>query len=136
MKEQLIQQTESNPIGDNEHKMGELKTQPGSLTATLAATLSASCCVLPVILLVMGFTSLGPFAFLMQYRSITVPFSFLMLGAAFYVVYRPQAEADCDKGVCTPKALHRQRQFVWISAVFMVLFTVLAYIPITMTLAG
>ncbi len=135
MKEQLSQ-IEINPIDGNEHKMGELKTRPGSLTATLAATLSASCCVLPVVLLVLGFTSLGPFALLMKYRSITVPLSFLLLGAAFYVVYRPQAEADCAQGVCTPKALRRQRQLVWVSAVFMVLFTVLAYVPITMTLAG
>ncbi len=135
MKEQLTQ-IEINPVDDNESKMGDLKTRPGSLIATLAATLSASCCVLPVILLVLGFTSLGPFALLMRYRSITLPLSFLLLGAAFYVVYRPQAEADCAQGVCTPKALHRQRQLVWVSAVFMVLFTVLAYVPITMTLAG
>ncbi len=136
MKEQQLTQIEINPIDSNERKMGDLKTRPGSLVATVAATLSASCCVLPVILLVMGFTSLGPFALLMQYRSITLPFSFLMLGAAFYVVYRPQAKADCAQGVCTPRALHRQRQMVWFSAVLMVLFTVLAYVPITMTLAG
>jgi len=136
MKEQLTQQRESTPLDIKEGKTGEMKTRPGSLVATLAATLSASCCVLPVILLVLGFTSLGPFAILMQYRSVTLPFSFLMLGAAFYVVYRPQAKADCAEGVCSPKALQRQRQMVWFSAVLMVLFTVLAYIPITMTLVG
>lgn len=135
MKEQLTP-TEIDLSDGSERKMGGLKTRPGSLVATVAATLSASCCVLPVILLVLGFTSLGPFALLMRYRSITLPFSFLLLGAAFYVVYRPQATADCAKGVCSPRALRRQRQLVWFSAVLMVLFTVLAYVPITMTLVN
>ncbi len=135
MKEQLTP-IEINSIDGSQPKTGDWKTRPGSLVATVAATLSASCCVLPVILLVLGFTSLGPFALLMRYRSITLPFSFLLLGAAFYVVYRPQAKADCAKGVCSPRALRRQRQLVWFSAVLMVLFTVLAYVPITMTLVN
>ncbi len=135
MKEQLTP-IEINSIDGSKPKTGDLKTRPGSLVATVAATLSASCCVLPVILLVLGFTSLGPFALLMRYRSITVPFSFLLLGTAFYVVYRPQAKADCTKGVCSPRALRRQRQLVWFSAVLMVLFTALAYVPITMTLVN
>ena len=113
-----------------------MKSRFGSLISTLVATLSASCCVLPVVLLVLGFTSLGPFAVLMRYRPITLPFSFLMLASAFYVVYRPQAEADCARGVCSPRTLRRQRQIVWLSAGLMILFTILASLPITMTLAG
>jgi hypothetical protein len=108
----------------------------GSLLSTLAATLSASCCVLPVVLLILGFTSLGPFAVIMRYRPITLPFSYLMLLAAFYVVYRPQAKTDCEKGLCTPGKLRRGRQIVWLSAGLIVLFTILASLPITMTLAG
>lgn len=108
----------------------------GSLLSTLAATLSASCCVLPVALLILGFTSLGPFAVFMRYRPITLPFSYLMLLAAFYVVYRPQAKIDCEKGLCTPGKLRRQRRIVWLSAGLMILFTLLASLPITMALAG
>ena len=108
----------------------------GSLLSTLAATLSASCCVLPVVLLILGFTSLGPFAVLMRYRPISLTFSYLMLLAAFYVVYRPQAKTDCEKGLCTPRKLRRQRQIVLLSAGLMILFTLLASLPITMTLAG
>lgn len=113
-----------------------MKSKYGSLISSLAATLSASCCVVPVALLIVGFTSLGPFAILMRYRSMTLSFSFVMLVAAFYVVYRPQAEEDCANGVCTPKKLRRQRQIVWSSAVLMVIFAILASAPITMTLAG
>lgn len=113
-----------------------MKSRLGSLISTAAATLSASCCVLPVVLLVLGFTSLGPFAILMRYRPITLPLSFLLLAAAFYVVYRPQAKADCAKGVCSPRALRRQRMVVWVSAGLMLVFTILASMPVTMTLAG
>lgn len=113
-----------------------MKSRLGSLISTAAATLSASCCVLPVVLLVLGFTSLGPFAILMRYRPITLPLSFLLLVAAFYVVYRPQAKADCAKGVCSPRALRRQRMVVWVSAGLMLVFTILASMPVTMTLAG
>ncbi|MBW8012185.1 MAG: hypothetical protein FVQ83_13270 [Chloroflexi bacterium] len=72
----------------------------------------------------------------MRYRRFTLTFSFMMLSEAFYVVYRPQAEEDCANGVCIPKKLHRQCQIVWISAVLMGFFVILASAPITMTLAG
>ncbi len=112
-----------------------IKSKSGALISTLAATLSASCCVLPVILLTLGFASLGPFAVLMRYRSITLPFSFLALAGAFYIVYRPKAEADCANGVCSPKSLRRQRQIVWFSGGLMLLFIILASLPVTITLA-
>ena len=111
-----------------------MKSRWGSLISTIAAALSASCCVLPVALLTLGFTSLGPFALLMRFRPITLTFSFLMLAGAFYVVYRPQAQADCVRGVCSPQALRRQRRMVWISAGLMIVFVILSTLPIRMTM--
>ena len=111
-----------------------MKSRLGSLISTVAATLSASCCVLPLVLLALGFTSLGPFAVLMRYRPLTLTISFLMLATAFYVVYRPQAKADCARGVCSPQALRRQRWLVWLSAGLMLAFTILASLPVTMTM--
>jgi len=111
-----------------------MKNRLGSLISIVAATLSASCCVLPVALLALGFTSLGPFAILMRYRPITLTFSFLMLAGTFYVVYRPQAQADCAKGICSPQVLRRQRRTVWLSAGLMLVFVILSSLPITMTM--
>src|SRR5574337_1056418 len=111
-----------------------MKSRWGSLISTVAAALSASCCVLPVALLTLGFTSLGPFALLMRFRPFTLTFSFLMLAGAFYAVYRPQAQADCARGVCSPQALRRQRRIVWLSAGLMLVFIILSLIPITMTM--
>ena len=111
-----------------------MKSRWGSLVSTIAAALSASCCVLPVALLTLGFTSLGPFALLMRYRPITLIFSVLMLAGAFFAVYRPQAQADCTRGICSPQALRRQRRIVWLSAGLMLVFVILSLIPITMTM--
>ena len=111
-----------------------MKSQVGSLLATIAAALSSTCCILPVVLLALGFTSLGPFALLMQYRPLTLTFSFLMLGGGFYWVYRPAAQAACESGKCSPQSLQRQRVLVWVSAVLMLTFIVLSSLPVQMTM--
>jgi len=111
-----------------------MKSRWGSLISSVAAALSASCCVLPVALLTLGFTSLGPFALLMRYRPVTLTFSILMLAGAFYAVYRPQAQADCARGACSPHALRRQRRIVWLSAGLMIVFVILSSLPIRMTM--
>jgi hypothetical protein len=98
----------------------------------VAAVLNATCCVIPIVLLTLGFTNLGLFAVLMRYRPITLTISFLVLAAAFYVVYRPQAEGDCANGTCSPQSLRRQRLLVWLLAVLMLLFTLVPLLPVTM----
>ncbi|RME51826.1 MAG: hypothetical protein D6796_00130 [Caldilineae bacterium] len=110
-----------------------MKVQFSSLLSTFAATLSASCCVLPMTLLFLGFTSLGPFVFAMRYSLEIRLFSLLMLAGAFYAVYRPGVKAACEKGVCSPQALRRQRIIVWISAGFMLAFNIIASLPMNMT---
>lgn len=114
--------------------MSILKLSLSTTTASTAATLSASCCVLPMALLGLGFTSLGPFALLMRYRPLTLSFSILMLAAAFYLVYRPQAAADCEAGTCSPEALRRRRRIVWLSALLMAVFVALSLVPVTMSM--
>ncbi|HLF02048.1 MAG TPA: mercuric transporter MerT family protein [Anaerolineales bacterium] len=111
-----------------------MKSRWGSLISTVAAALGASCCVLPLALLTLGFTSLGPFVILMRYRPVTLTFSFVMLATAFYVVYRPQATADCASGVCSPQTLSRQRRIVWLSTGLMIVFVLLSTLPIRMTM--
>jgi hypothetical protein len=109
-----------------------MKVQFSSFLSTIAATLSASCCVLPMALLFLGFAGLGQFAFAMRYSLAIRLFSLVMLASAFYVVYRPKARADCEKGVCSPHTLRRQRIIVWVSAGFMVAFNIVASIPMNM----
>lgn len=110
-----------------------MKVQFSSFLSTIAATLSASCCVLPMALIFIGVTGLGPFAFAMRYSLYIRLFSLLMLAGAFYVLYRPQAKADCENGLCSPKSVRRQRVIVWISARLMIAFNIIASIPMNMT---
>ncbi|PKN96064.1 MAG: hypothetical protein CVU43_22655 [Chloroflexi bacterium HGW-Chloroflexi-5] len=111
-----------------------MKSRFGSFVSGLATLLSASCCVLPVVLLAVGLSNLGALSVLMRYRAITLPFSFLMLASAFYLVYRPQAKEDCAKGICSPQALKRHRLVVWISAGLMLAFIVFSFLPISLTM--
>ncbi|MCL5951782.1 MAG: mercuric transporter MerT family protein [Chloroflexi bacterium] len=111
-----------------------MKPAGSTWLASAAAALSSTCCVLPVLLLAVGFTSLGPLALLMQYRPLTLTFSFLMLGGAFYWVYRPTAQAACTSGQCSPRALRRQRMIVWISALLMATFPTFSLLPLQITM--
>lgn len=110
-----------------------MKAHFSSFVSTTAAILSASCCVLPMALLFLGFTSLGPFVFAMRYSLYIRLFSLMMIAGAFYAVYRPQAQVACQKGVCSPQALRRQRVIVWVSAGFIVAFNIIASVPMSMT---
>lgn len=111
-----------------------MKSRLGSFVSGLAALVSASCCVIPVVLLGVGFTNLGVLSVLMRYRPITLPISFLMLASAFYLVYRPKANEDCASGMCSPQALKRQRMVVWISAGLMIGFVIFSFLPISITM--
>jgi mercuric ion transport protein len=105
-----------------------------TLTSLVAALLSSSCCVIPVVLLTVGFTSLGPFALFMRYRPLTLGLSALMLAASFYWVYRPSAQAACRAGVCTEQSLRRSRLVVWLSTLMMTIYFILSLLPLQMSM--
>lgn len=111
-----------------------MKLEGSTLLAAVAATLSSTCCVLPVLLLALGFTSLGPLALLMQYRPSTLPLSLLMLAGAFYWVYRPAAQAACTAGRCSPGAWRRQRIIVWFAAFLIGAFLVFSLLPLQISM--
>ncbi len=105
-----------------------------NLVSLFAALLSGSCCIVPLVLLTVGFTSLGPFGLLMQYRTLTLGLSVLLLAVSLYWVYRPAAQAACRAGVCTPEALRRTRLIIWFSALMMATYFVLSEIPWQMSM--
>jgi hypothetical protein len=70
----------------------------------------------------------------MQYRPLTLTFSVVMLGGAFYWVYRPAAQAACASGKCSPRDLRRQRAMVWMSALLVITFLILSSLPAQMTM--
>jgi mercuric ion transport protein len=113
-----------------------MKSKMGSFFSGAAATLSASCCVVPLLLLTLGATNLGIASKLIYYRPLITAASVVLLAGAFYSVYRPSAEAECAKGVCSPRALRRQRWIVWTAAGLMVVFMLFSYLPLTITMSN
>lgn len=105
-----------------------------SLVSLVAAPMSASCCVVPVVLLALGFTALGPFGLLMQYRPLTLAISFGLLAASFMWVYRPGAQVACQNGTCSVQSLRRARRIVWFSAVMMMIFVIFSLLPLQVSM--
>jgi mercuric ion transport protein len=113
-----------------------MKNQMSSLFSGAAAALSASCCVVPLLLLTLGATNLSIASKLMHYRPFITAASILLLAGAFYSVYRPSAETVMCKRSCSPRALRRQRWIVWTAAGLMMVFMLFSYLPITITMSN
>ncbi len=68
--------------------------------AALAAIAASACCILPAVLGVAGAGTLGVSAALTPYRPYFMALTVLLLGAAFYFVYRPAKGMACEDGQC------------------------------------
>ena len=92
----------------------------GSLVgAVVAAFLASLCCIGPLVLAVLG---LGGAGFLLKFEPLRPYFAaatVLLLGAGFYLTYRPRAaplRADDECGCERPRSTRLARWMLWISA--------------------
>lgn len=72
-----------------------LSTFGGVITAIVASL----CCIGPVFVALLGVGSIGAFAVFESYRPYLIGVTVVLLGVAFYVVYRKR-EVQCDDGTC------------------------------------
>lgn len=77
-------------------------TETGGLFALgglIGALLASSCCILPLVLLMLGVGGawMGNLTALAPYQPIFLLFTFGFLGAGFWLVYR-KPRVDCDEG--------------------------------------
>jgi len=95
-------------------------TQAGTL---LAAFLASLCCVGPMVLGVLGVSSLGLAAAIAPFRPWLLGLTGAFLVLAFYFAYRPQRMADCGPdGTCSvPPSRRGQRISLWIVTVLALL---------------
>ena len=86
-------------------------TLAGSIVAAIAAS---ACCIGPVVLALAG---LGGAAFTMKlqpYRPWFIGLTVVMLGAAFFFVYRRPAEQACGTDeTCTPSSRRGMKIVLW-----------------------
>jgi len=76
-------------------KKTSLSTVGGIITAIVASL----CCIGPVLVALIGIGSVGAFAFFENYRPYLIGATILLLGVAFYFVYRKR-EIKCEDGSC------------------------------------
>lgn len=84
-----------------------------ALASVVAAGVTSACCIGPVAFVLLGAGTVGPsLSALEPYRPVLLGATTLLLGAAFYVAYRPSS--DCD--TCSPEARKRSQLAVWLAA--------------------
>lgn len=77
----------------------------------LAAILASSCCLGPLVLVMLGFGGawIGNLSALEPYRPMFLGFTAIALVIAAYRIYRPQQTCDADGNCATPKSLRLQK---------------------------
>ena len=91
-------------------------TAAGAVVGALAAS---ACCLGPLVLAALGLGGAGAFALLGAYRPYVLAVTAVLLGAAFFVTYRPRPADGC--GCERPKANRAGRVGLWIATLAVVL---------------
>jgi mercuric ion transport protein len=105
-------------------------TLPSLLAAGAAAIAASVCCVVPLVLVLMGVSGawIGSLAALDAWRPWFTGLTMVILAAAFWAAYRPQA--SCDGDSCAPNRLRRNRRWLWTGTIVIAaLLTFPYYIP-------
>lgn len=89
-----------------------------SIGTVLAAFGASLCCILPVVVVVLGFGSAALGAALEPFRPYFLGLTVVLLGTAFYQVYKPKSN-ECAPGesCAVPDNRRSQRITVWVIAV-------------------
>ena len=75
------------------------KTSLSTVGGIITAIIASLCCIGPVLVALIGIGSVGAFAFFENYRPYLIGATILLLGVAFYLVYRKR-EVKCEDGSC------------------------------------
>jgi len=75
------------------------KTSLSTVGGIITAIIASLCCIGPVLVALVGIGSVGAFAIFETYRPYLIGVTILLLGVAFYLVYRTR-EVHCEDGTC------------------------------------
>jgi len=93
------------------------------LGAVFSALLASACCWLPLLLIAFGASTAGVSGFFETWRPVLLGFTFVLLGAGFYLVYFRNNCCDVD-GACTTNsgAGKRSRWMLWLATALVLVF--------------
>ena len=97
--------------------------------ATVVAAVGASlCCIVPVAVVLVGVGSAALGAQLEPVRPFFLGLTLLLVGIAFYQVYKPNKQ-DCEPGqsCAGPEGQRRQRLIVWVAAILAMVVVAFPY---------
>jgi len=79
----------------------------------VAAILASTCCLGPLILVMLGFTGawIGSLSVLEPYRPLLLGVALVTLGSAGWRIFRPAQACEADETCATPRSRHIQKIF-------------------------
>ncbi|TBR10839.1 MAG: mercury transporter MerT [Lysobacter sp.] len=111
-------------------KTGPGNSSPLAIGAAVLAALGASvCCVLPLVLVLLGISGawIGNLAAFDRWRPLFMSLTLLALGIAFVTLYGPAARR-CATGLCgDPARLRTRRRLLWMATLAIALLVLFPY---------
>lgn len=104
--------------------------QKATLLVSIMASIAASaCCIGPIIFALLGVSSAGIFTRLEAYRPFIGGVTLVLLGAAYYVVYKKKPAVECATGsyCAKPQSDVWNRRILWTATLLILGFLTFPY---------
>lgn len=104
-------------------------SSPAIAGAILAAIGASVCCVVPLVLVLLGISGawIGSLTALDAWRPWFIAITLLCLAFAFWLLYRPQTRCATEGACADPRLLQRQRRWLWIVTLLIGLLLLFPY---------
>ncbi|RME01459.1 MAG: mercuric transport protein [Calditrichaeota bacterium] len=106
-----------------------MKSSVFNAGSVFAAFLASACCILPLVLSVLGLGGLAFAAKLEPYRPYFIGITVIFLGAGFYYTYRPEQQECAPGEACAvPSNKRVQKIALWTVAILTALLVAFPYL--------